>query len=143
MNLEDYISEERLKIYESILKLKKEETIDAYSWNKALSSAMHPLMHCLEVTLRTVLTIAYVIPHLLELLRQVLRHGIGQTKTGFLTCFVTWAINNSSGRISAINSIRTGKYSIWQMVFRRIKRQPGKRRLSGRYPNVLQMLVSR
>lgn len=40
MNLEDYISEERLKIYESILKLKKEETIEAYNWNKALSSAM-------------------------------------------------------------------------------------------------------
>lgn len=52
MNLEDYISEERLKIYETILKLKEEETIDAYNWNKAVSSAMHPLMHCLEVTLR-------------------------------------------------------------------------------------------
>lgn len=31
MNLEDYISEERLKIYETILKLKEEETIDAYT----------------------------------------------------------------------------------------------------------------
>lgn len=61
MNLEDYISEERLKIYESILKLKKEETIEAYNWNKALSSAMHPLMHCLEVTLRN--SIDYSIRH--------------------------------------------------------------------------------
>lgn len=61
MNLEDYISEERLKIYESILKLKKEEAIDAYNWNKAVSSSMQPLMHSLEITLRN--SIDYSIRH--------------------------------------------------------------------------------
>lgn len=52
MDLEDYISEPRLKIYETLLKLRKEEVIGAYNWNKSLSSAMQPLMHCLEVTFR-------------------------------------------------------------------------------------------
>lgn len=52
MLLEDYISEERLKIYTDVLKLKPDEALGGYNWNKALSSAMHPLMHCLEVTLR-------------------------------------------------------------------------------------------
>ena len=52
MDLEDYISEPRLKIYETLLKLRKEEVTGAYNWNKSLSSAMQPLMHCLEVTFR-------------------------------------------------------------------------------------------
>ncbi len=50
--LEDFISTERLKIYSSVLKLKPHEELAGYNWNKALSSAMQPLMHCLEVTLR-------------------------------------------------------------------------------------------
>lgn len=52
MDLEDYISEPRLKIYETLLKLRKEEVTGAYNWNKSLSSAMQPLTHCLEVTFR-------------------------------------------------------------------------------------------
>ena len=52
MDLEDYISEPRLKIYETLLKLRKEEVTGAYNWNKALGCAMQPIMHCLEVTLR-------------------------------------------------------------------------------------------
>lgn len=52
MNFEDYISKERLLIYTDILKLKPGEELGGYNWNKALSSAMQPLMHCLEVTLR-------------------------------------------------------------------------------------------
>jgi len=52
MNLEDYISAERLKIYTDVLKLKPDEVLAGYNWNKALCSAMQPLMHCLEVTLR-------------------------------------------------------------------------------------------
>lgn len=50
--LEDYISSDRLKIYTDVLKLKQEEALGGYNWNKALCSAMQPLMHCLEVTLR-------------------------------------------------------------------------------------------
>ncbi|WP_411704521.1 CAAX protease [Edaphovirga cremea] len=52
MDLEDYISAERLKVYIDVLKLKPDEALGAYNWNKALTSAMQPLMHCLEVTLR-------------------------------------------------------------------------------------------
>lgn len=52
MQLEDYISRERLNIYSSVLKLKSTDQLAGYNWNKALSSAMQPLMHCLEVTLR-------------------------------------------------------------------------------------------
>lgn len=42
MDLEDYISPERLKIYVDILKLKPDEVMWAYNWNKALCSAMQP-----------------------------------------------------------------------------------------------------
>ncbi|EOI7435835.1 CAAX protease [Yersinia enterocolitica] len=52
MDLEDYISPERLKIYVDILKLKPDEAMGAYNWNKALCGAMQPLMHCLEITFR-------------------------------------------------------------------------------------------
>ncbi|WP_431810064.1 Abi family protein [Jejubacter sp. L23] len=52
MNLEDAISPGRLHIYTDILKLKQEEVLGAYNWNKALCSSMQPLLHCLEVTLR-------------------------------------------------------------------------------------------
>lgn len=52
MHLKDYISDERLDIYTDVLKLKPEEVAGAYNWNKALSAAMQPLLHCLEVTLR-------------------------------------------------------------------------------------------
>lgn len=52
MLLKDYISDERLQIYTDVLKLKPGEELGGYNWNKALSGAMQPLMHCLEVTLR-------------------------------------------------------------------------------------------
>ncbi|RAT14018.1 CAAX protease [Lonsdalea populi] len=52
MQLEDYISAERLKIYADVLKLKPGEELGGYNWNKAIASAMQPLMQCLEVTLR-------------------------------------------------------------------------------------------
>jgi len=61
MHLEDYISPERLRIYTDVLKLKPEETLGGYNWNKALSAAMQPLLHCLEVTLRN--AIDYAIRH--------------------------------------------------------------------------------
>jgi len=40
MHLEDYISSERLKIYTDVLKLKPEEALGGYNWNKALSAAL-------------------------------------------------------------------------------------------------------
>lgn len=52
MQLEDYISAGRLKIYTDVLKLKPGEELGGYNWNKALIGAMQPLLHCLEVTLR-------------------------------------------------------------------------------------------
>ncbi|OQR47537.1 hypothetical protein BI322_02990 [Klebsiella oxytoca] len=52
MQLEDYISAGRLNIYTDVLKLKPGEELGGYNWNKAVSAAMQPLMHCLEVTLR-------------------------------------------------------------------------------------------
>lgn len=58
MQLEDYISKEHLKIYTDVLKLKPEEALGGYNWNKALSAAMQPLMHCLEVTLRNAIDCA-------------------------------------------------------------------------------------
>ncbi|CAO97845.1 Abi family protein [Erwinia tasmaniensis] len=61
MNFEDYISAERLKIYTDVLKLKPDEALGGYNWNKTLCSAMQPLMHCLEVTLRN--SIDYAIRH--------------------------------------------------------------------------------
>lgn len=61
MHLEDYISPERLKVYTDVLKLKPEEALGGYNWNKALSAAMQPLLHCLEVTLRN--AIDYAIRH--------------------------------------------------------------------------------
>ncbi|WP_227521846.1 MULTISPECIES: hypothetical protein [unclassified Klebsiella] len=33
------------------MKLKLGEELGGYNWNKAVSAAMQPLMHCLEVTL--------------------------------------------------------------------------------------------
>lgn len=61
MQLEDYISAERLKIYTDVLKLKPGEELGGYNWNKAVAAAMQPLMHCLEVTLRN--AIDYSIRH--------------------------------------------------------------------------------
>lgn len=52
MQLEDYILAGRLKIYVEVLKLKPGEEPGCYNWNKALSSAMQPLLHCREVTQR-------------------------------------------------------------------------------------------
>ncbi|HFN1103981.1 TPA: hypothetical protein ACHBXQ_005481 [Klebsiella variicola subsp. variicola] len=61
MQLEDYISAGRLNIYTDVLKLKPGEELGGYNWNKAVSAAMQPLMHCLEVTLRN--AIDYSIRH--------------------------------------------------------------------------------
>lgn len=61
MQLEDYISSERLNIYTDILKLKPEEMLGGYNWNMALSAAMQPLLHCLDVTFRN--AIDYAIRH--------------------------------------------------------------------------------
>lgn len=52
----NYISQERLKSYDSILKIKdRNEQLRAYYWNKALCSAVYPAIQCLEVTLRNAL----------------------------------------------------------------------------------------
>ncbi|SUJ09470.1 Abi family protein [Shewanella morhuae] len=50
--MQEFISKERLGIYESILKVKPSQVQAAYQWNKALSGALVPAMQCLEVTLR-------------------------------------------------------------------------------------------
>ncbi|PST87335.1 hypothetical protein C9I86_13175 [Photobacterium sp. NCIMB 13483] len=49
----DYISAERLKSYEKILKISEtEKQILAYQWSKSVVSSLLPTMQCLEVTLR-------------------------------------------------------------------------------------------
>lgn len=52
MNGLGLVPQERLNIYSSILQLKDHERMGGYLWNKALSSAMTPLLQCLEITLR-------------------------------------------------------------------------------------------
>lgn len=52
-SLVDYISAERLKSYEKILKISDaEEQVLAYQWSKSIVSSLLPTMQCLEVTLR-------------------------------------------------------------------------------------------
>jgi len=53
-----YISEERLDIYTKHLKVKDAQVIAAYQWNKDLSGALLPALHCLEVTLRNAISCA-------------------------------------------------------------------------------------
>ncbi|HGY1117026.1 TPA: Abi family protein [Providencia rettgeri] len=53
--MSDYISTDRLDIYEKHLKISKSQIMAAYHWNKSLSGAMFPAMQCLEVTLRNAL----------------------------------------------------------------------------------------
>jgi hypothetical protein len=50
--MQEFISKERLGIYETILKVKPDQVQAAYQWNKALSGALMPAMQCLEITLR-------------------------------------------------------------------------------------------
>ncbi|NLQ17995.1 hypothetical protein HGG82_10185 [Marinomonas sp. M1K-6] len=47
-----HISTERLSIYEKHLKVKRQEVLAAYNWNKALCGALFPAIQCLEITLR-------------------------------------------------------------------------------------------
>jgi len=53
-----YISAERLSIYQHNLKVKKDEVLAAYNWNKALCGALFPAIQCLEVTLRNAIDYA-------------------------------------------------------------------------------------
>lgn len=55
MALENFISTERLDIYEKHLKVEHHQIMPAYHWNKALAGSMLPALQCLEVTLRNAL----------------------------------------------------------------------------------------
>lgn len=55
MALENFISAERLDIYEKHLKVEHHQIMPAYHWNKALAGSMLPALQCLEVTLRNAL----------------------------------------------------------------------------------------
>lgn len=55
MSLQDYISNDRLDIYLSHLKVRPDQVMMACHWNKSLSGALLPAMQCLEVTLRNAL----------------------------------------------------------------------------------------
>lgn len=50
--MSNFISSERLDIYEHHLKVTSSQVLAAYHWNKALSGALLPALQCLEVTLR-------------------------------------------------------------------------------------------
>ncbi|HEI6857229.1 TPA: Abi family protein [Yersinia enterocolitica] len=56
--MRNYISTERLDIYEQHLKIEAHQVLAAYHWNKALAGAMLPVMQCLEVTLRNAIDMA-------------------------------------------------------------------------------------
>ncbi|CAD5643029.1 hypothetical protein ACQ9SL_004841 [Escherichia coli] len=92
MLLEDYISPERLKVYTDVLKLKPEEALGGYNWNKALSAGMQPLLHCLEVTLRN--AIDYAIRH-----NPPPGYG-GLMLTGSTICRASSVIKPTSARVS-------------------------------------------
>ncbi|MCH8492857.1 MAG: Abi family protein [Idiomarina sp.] len=53
-----YISSSRLSVYEHHLKVKHDEVLAAYHWNKALCAALFPVIQCLEVTLRNAIDCA-------------------------------------------------------------------------------------
>lgn len=46
------ITSDRLGIYEKHLKVRPDQVMAAYHWNKALAGAMLPALQCLEITLR-------------------------------------------------------------------------------------------
>ncbi|WP_368152419.1 Abi family protein [Aeromonas sp. R2-4] len=50
--MNNFISSERLDIYQHHLKVSPFQALAAYHWNKALSGALFPALQCLEVTLR-------------------------------------------------------------------------------------------
>ncbi|MCU7064913.1 hypothetical protein K7R09_24230 [Serratia ureilytica] len=51
MALENFISAERLDIYEKHFKVEHHQIMPAYHWNKALAGYMLPALQCLDVTL--------------------------------------------------------------------------------------------
>lgn len=53
-----YISKERLDIYTKHLKVRNDQVISAYQWNKNLAGSILPALHCLEVTLRNAISCA-------------------------------------------------------------------------------------
>lgn len=54
--IERYISAPRLRSYEKIIKNKTQKNlIAAYAWNKHVSSAIYPIIQCLEISLRNAL----------------------------------------------------------------------------------------
>jgi len=52
MNAQQLITSDRLDIYTKHLKVKPDQAMAAYHWNKALAGAMLPALQCLEITLR-------------------------------------------------------------------------------------------
>ncbi len=53
-----YISSSRLSVYEDHLKVKNDQVLAAYHWNKALCGALFPVIQCLEITLRNAIDCA-------------------------------------------------------------------------------------
>lgn len=52
------ITPDRLDIYEKHLKVRPDQVMAAYHWNKALAGAMLPVIQCLEITLRNAIDTA-------------------------------------------------------------------------------------
>ncbi len=52
MTAQQLITSDRLDIYEKHLKVRLDQVMAAYHWNKALAGAMLPAIQCLEITLR-------------------------------------------------------------------------------------------
>lgn len=130
MQLEDYISTERLEIYTDVLKLKPEEALGGYNWNKALSSAMQQLLHCLEVTLRN--AIDYAIRHNPPRVRP----DFGRPTLAGSTIFrASLAIKPTSARVSGLKRTGRGIHSRFRTAARSITSPPGRKPASVRFQN--------
>ena len=75
--LEKFISVDRLSSYKTIVRKKNPKNlIAAYHWNKHVSSALYPILQCLEITLRNSLHIVGTISfNASDWYEQVLKHG--------------------------------------------------------------------
>ncbi len=90
--LEKFISVDRLSSYKTIVKKKSPKNlIAAYHWNKHVSSALYPILQCLEVTLRNSVHIAgSSLFQASDWYEQALKHG-GDRK--FKSDYAKWSQN--------------------------------------------------
>lgn len=98
--LEKFISVDRLSSYRTIVRIKSPKNlIGAYHWNKHVSSALYPILQCLEITLRNSLHIVGANSfNASDWYEQVLKHGGDvKFKTGYQNKWSTKYYQKSAG----------------------------------------------